>query len=121
MSYVGQKPFDPVTLDIRVSSGAEFTIYDDDERAKTQEIVTCKADKSKRETVLQLSPSGKTYVATFHAMSRPAKVTLNGADMRRLGSRAELEGAVAGWYFEGPATLLVKFAGQGRKNEVIVR
>jgi alpha-glucosidase (family GH31 glycosyl hydrolase) len=121
MSYVGQKPFDPVTLDIRVSSGAEFTIYDDDERAKTQEIVTCKAERTKRETVLQMSPSGKTYVANFHAMSRPAKVTLNGADMRRLGSRAELEGTAAGWYFEGPATLLVKFAGQGRKNEVIVR
>ena len=45
MVYVGQKPFDPITLDIWLSSEAECTLYDDDEKARTQEIVQCRASR----------------------------------------------------------------------------
>ena len=121
MAYVGEKPFDPITLDIRLLSEATFTLYDDDERAKTQEIVTCKASRKGGQVMLEMSPSGKTYIAKFNGASRPGKVTLNGKDLRRLGSQAELGKAQLGWYFDPSLTLYAKFNAQGGKNTLVAQ
>jgi alpha-D-xyloside xylohydrolase len=114
MAYVGEKPFDPITLDIRVSSEAVFTLYDDDERAKWQEIVACKAVKKGPQTVLDLGTSKKTFIAKFNGTSRPRRVTLNGKEMPRLGSQAELEKAELGCYFDPSSTVYAKFNAGGR-------
>jgi alpha-glucosidase (family GH31 glycosyl hydrolase) len=121
MSYVGEKPFDPITLDIRVASEAAFILYDDDEHAKTEEIVTCKATRKNGQVTLELSPSGKTYIAKFNATNRPGKVSLNDKDIPRLGSRAELDRVECGWFFEPSSTVFAKFRASGRKNRLIVR
>jgi alpha-D-xyloside xylohydrolase len=120
MSFVGEKPFNPITLDIRLSSEAAFTLYDD-ERAGTQEIVACNAVRKNNQVTLEISPSAKTYIATFHNMSRPGKVSLNDRDIPRLGSRQDLDRVEAGWYFEPSSTVYAKFNALGRQNTLVVR
>lgn len=117
MAYVGERPFDPITLDIRVSSQAEFTLYDDDERAGTQEIVHCRVMKGAAGISLELSGSRKTYIAKFNGEDNPASVTLDGAVVPRLDSVVELEQAMLGWYFDSSRTVYAKFklAGEGKK------
>ena len=61
MAYIGEKPFNPITLDIRLSSDAECTLYDDDERAHTQEIVKCQASRKGNQITLNMGASTKTY------------------------------------------------------------
>jgi alpha-D-xyloside xylohydrolase len=120
MAYVGERPFNPITLDIRLSSEAAFTIYDDDERAKTREIVTCKASRKSGQITLEMSPSGKIYIAKFNGASQPARVSLNGDDIPHLTSQAELERTEFGWYLDPSATLYAKFNAQGRRNTLAV-
>jgi len=94
MSYVGEKPFNPITLDIWLCSEAECTLYDDDE------IVRCRARKTEGKIILDLDASRKTYIAKFNKTGCPTKVVLNGVDVQRLRSYEELERAEWGWYFD---------------------
>jgi alpha-D-xyloside xylohydrolase len=121
MAYIGEKPFDPITLDIWLSSEAEFTLYDDDERARTEEIVRCQANKKQGQIVLDVSASRKAYVAKFNRTGSPAKVSLNGTDMPRLSSQAELEKAELGWYFDASLVVYAKFRGLGRTNKLTLQ
>ncbi len=69
--YIDEKPFNPVTLDIWLSSEAEFTLYDDNERARTEEIVKCHAHKKGSQIVLNVGASAKTFIAKFNKTSHP--------------------------------------------------
>ncbi len=120
MSYVGEKPLNPVTLDIRVSSEAEFTLYDDDDRPGTEEIVRCRASRSQNRISLELTASTKTYIAKFNGAGQPAKVTLNGMDVPRLDTLAALEKAALGWYFDPSFVVYAKFDAAGSGNTLLL-
>ena len=115
MAYVGEKPFDPITLDIWLCSEAEFTIYDDDE------MVECRAKREKEKIVLDVSASKKTYVARLNNTDCPTKVMLNGVDMLRLTSHAELEQADHGWHFDPSFVAYVKFNALGIESRVVLQ
>jgi len=115
MSYVGEKPFDPITLDIWLCSEAEFTIYDD------EEVVRCSVKKEENKIVLELDPSRKKYIAKFNKTGCPIKVSLNGVDMIRLTSYREFEKSESGWYFDPSSIVYVKFNGQGSKIRLILQ
>lgn len=121
MVYIGEKPFNPVTLDIRLSSEAECTVYDDDERAHTQEIVKCQARKTANQTALSIGASGKTYIAKFNKTDRPKRVSLNGKDMQHLDPLQALEKAELGWYFDPSSVVYVKFGPTGNASELLLR
>ena len=121
MAYVGEKPFDPITLDIRLTSEAEFTLFDDDERGRTEEIVRCRASKRPDQIALELSRSTKTYIAKFNGTGSPARVSLNGVDLPRLGSQAALETAETGWYFDPSLVVYAKFRALGAANTLVLR
>jgi alpha-glucosidase (family GH31 glycosyl hydrolase) len=121
MAYIGEKPFDPITLDIWVASEAACTLYDDDESAHTEEIVPCRAEKAKGTITLTVGASGKTFVAKFNKASRPAKVTLNGTSLPRLTSQAELEKADRGWYFDPSSVVYAKFNGHGSRSTLMLQ
>jgi alpha-glucosidase (family GH31 glycosyl hydrolase) len=115
MSYVGEKPFDPITLDIWLCSEAEFTTYDD------EEVVRCSVKKEENKIVLKLDPSKKKYIAKFNKTGCPIKVSLNGADMIRLTSYREFEKSESGWYFDPSSIVCVKFNGQGNRIRLILQ
>jgi len=121
MVYIGEKPFDPITLDIRLSSEAECTVYDDDERAHTEEIVKCRARKKGSEITLNVGPSSKTFVAKFNKTSRPKQVIVNGKEIPHLASQQALEKAALGWYFDPSSVVYAKFGASGSGADLLLR
>jgi len=115
MSYVGEKPFNPITLDIWLCSEAECTLYDDDE------IVRCRARKTEGKIILDLDASQKTYIVKFNKTGCPTKVVLNGVDVQRLRSYEELERAECGWYFDPSFTVYVKFDALGSRSRLVLQ
>lgn len=103
MAYVGEKPFNPITLDIWLCSEAEFTIYDDDE------TVRCRAKREDSRINLELDASKKTYIAKFNRTDCPTSVHLNDIEVPRLTSHTELDETELGWYFDPSLVVYVKF------------
>ncbi len=114
MLYVGEKPFNPITLDVWLCSEAETIIYDEDE------IVKCKAKKKEDKTILELDSSKKIYIAKFNKTSCPVKVSFNGVSLPKLSSYSELERSKAGWCFDPPFTVYVKFDTYGSRSIILL-
>jgi alpha-glucosidase (family GH31 glycosyl hydrolase) len=121
IGYIGEKPFSPITLDIWLSTEAECTLYDDDERAHTEEIVKCDAGKKGNQTTLNVGASGKTYIAKFNKTSRPKHVTLNTKDLPHVASLLDLEKAERGWYFDTSSVVYAKVQPAGNGSELVLR
>jgi hypothetical protein len=121
MLFVGEKPFSPTTLDIRLSSDAACTLYDDDEKAHTQEIVKCQASKKGNQITLNFGASTKTYIAKFNKAARPKHVSLNGKNLPHVESLQALEKAEIGWYFDSASVVYAKFNSLGMASELVLR
>jgi alpha-glucosidase (family GH31 glycosyl hydrolase) len=119
--YIGEKPFNPITLDIWLSSEAQVTIYDDDERAHTQEIVKCEASKKANQMTLNVDASGKTFISKFNRTTRPKHVSLNGKNMGHLASLEDLEKAELGWYFDSSSVVYAKFGPSGDASKLLLQ
>jgi alpha-D-xyloside xylohydrolase len=120
MNYVGEKPFDPITLDIWLRSQAEFTLFDDDERARTQEIVKCQASRKGNQITLNVGASAKTFVAKFNKTGRPKNVRVDGKEIPHLGSQQALDSAESGWYFDPSSVVYAKFVSAGSAKELVL-
>jgi alpha-D-xyloside xylohydrolase len=119
MEYIGQEPFEPVTLDIRCNSHAEFTLFDDDEEGDgPQEIVTCRAKRDQSVISLDISPSAKTYIAKINNVKTPDEVILNGTNLQRFGSQTKLEKSVMGWCYDPSSILYIRFNASGKENKL---
>jgi alpha-D-xyloside xylohydrolase len=121
MAYIGEKPFDPITLDIRISYKTECTLYDDDERASTQEIVQCRASKRANQIHLNVGASTKTFIAKFNKTSRPKRVSLNGKDLQHVESLQAIEKAEEGWYFDPSSVVYAKFSSHGTAKDLVLQ
>jgi len=118
--YLTEKLFNPITLDIWLSSEAECMIYDDNERAHTQETVKCQARKKGSQTTLNVGPSGKTYIAKFRKTSRPKQVAVNGKAIPYVSSTEAFEKADLGWYFDPSSLVCAKFRAPGTGSELVI-
>jgi len=115
MSYVGEKPFNPITLDVWLCSEGECTIYDDDQ------IVQCRARRKEDRIVIDVSASKRTYVVKLNRTGTPASVKLNGVELPRMASAVELEASEHGWYFAPTFVVYAKFKGLGSRCELVLR
>ena len=115
MSYVGEKPFNPITLDVWLCSEAECTIYDDDE------IVQCSVRRKEDRVIVDVSASKKTYIVKLNRTDTPASVKLNGAELPRIASAVEFEESEQGWYFNPALVVYAKFKGLGSRCELVLR
>ncbi|MCD6385104.1 DUF4968 domain-containing protein [Candidatus Sumerlaeota bacterium] len=114
IDYIGQKPFDPLTLDIWLCDSARFTIYDE------EEMVECKAECRGRRKVVEVSNSKKHYFVKLNHTVCPIQVIFNEQNLPRFDSIGEIKRAEFGWYFETPSTVWIKFNGSGRNNKIII-
>ena len=115
MSYIGEKPFDPITLDVWLCSEGECTIYDDDQ------IVQCHARRKGDMIVVDMSASNETYVVKLNRTDTPASVKLNGVELPRMTSAVELETSEHGWYFAPTFVVYAKFKGPGGRCELVLQ
>ena len=65
MNYVGEKPFEPLTLDIYIDKKAEFVLYDD------QETIKFKCYKGKDQINFSISKSSKDYILNLNNAHTP--------------------------------------------------
>ncbi len=115
MNYVGEKTFNPITLDVWLCSEGECTIYDDDQ------IVQCRARRKEDRVVVDVSASERTYVVKLNRTGTPASVKLNGVELPRMASTVELEASEHGWYFAPTFVVYAKFKGLGGRCELVLR
>jgi len=115
MTYVGEKSFNPITLDVWLCSEGECTIYDDDQ------IVQCRARRREDRVVVDVSASEKTYIVKLNRTGTPASVKLNGVELPRKASAVELEASEHGWYFDPTSVVYAKFKGSGDRCELVLR
>ena len=104
MSFVGEKPFNPLTLDIYCYKTAEFNLYDD------EETITFKCTKNPRRIVFKITPSTpspKNYLLKFNKTKCPAKVTKDSKELTRM-DKEKIEKAEEGWWFDVSGTVMVK-------------
>ncbi|MDI6782824.1 MAG: glycoside hydrolase family 31 protein [bacterium] len=72
MNYIGEKPFNPITIDIYLKNKAEFTLINDQEEIKFFGI------REKNQVKFTITKSQKDYLLNFNACSQPKKVLCNG-------------------------------------------
>jgi len=118
LSYVGERPFDPITLDIWLDDEAGCTLFDDS--GGETELVHCRARRLSGETTLEVSASHKEYLAQFHHCSQPAKVLVNGVAAPGAATLDELQQMPAGWWFDPASTLTVRFTAAGNRSLVTI-
>ncbi len=121
MLYVGEKPFNPITLDIWLTSEAECTVYDDDERAHTEEIVKCRATKKANQITLNVGASTKTFIAKFNKTSHPKHVSLHGKEVPHAESLQAFDKIDLCWYYDPSSVVYAKFNSSGNAGDLIVR
>jgi len=108
MSYVEEKPFDPITLDMYISDEARFTLRDDEE---TIEFVCRKRGESIQ---LHIGESDKRYIVKLNNATCPHTVMCEGTKVGSCTSQ-EFTQAEQGWYFE-EGTLWIKTSIRGRQK-----
>jgi hypothetical protein len=104
-----------------LSSDAECTLYDDDERSRAQEIVKCHARKTENQITLNVGASAKTFIAKFNKTSRPKHASLNSKEMPHVDSLQALETAELGWYFDPSSVVYAKFNSSGIPRQLVLR
>ncbi|MCD6312999.1 MAG: hypothetical protein J7L79_04235, partial [Thaumarchaeota archaeon] len=103
MSYVGEKPFDPLTLDIWVDSEAKSTIY-----LEKEEIIESTARKTAEAIIIGLKtskPSRRTFMLKINKAFKPREVRLNDLILANIEDFNHVENGV-GWWFDGDNSVL---------------
>ncbi|WP_078095886.1 TIM-barrel domain-containing protein [Streptomyces sp. fd1-xmd] len=117
MNYTGEKPVSTLTYDIHPRGASSFSLYEDDGRTRAHESgayarqrvdVTAPAAGTGTVTVAVGAPTGsyagkpasRGYEFTLHVAAAPTAVTLDGAAVPRLASRAAYDSAAHGWFFD---------------------
>ena len=97
MNYVGEKPFDPLTLDIYIHSKVKFTFYDDE-----GEVVPFKCEKDNKSIVLKIGASCKsrTYLVKFNRITLPKKVETTEGKISYQENWDNFNKKKEGWYFD---------------------
>jgi alpha-D-xyloside xylohydrolase len=114
MAFVGERPFDPITLDIWLDDEAESTIFDDS--GDEAEIVTCRAQRQTQQTILEVSASKKRYIAKFNQASLPSSVKFDSVLLAQVDTYQDFEQTESTWFFDTASTLYVKFTGSGESK-----
>jgi len=125
IQYVGEKPVDPLTLDIYPFGRSSYTLYEDDGKSKDYQQgkfertqFTCAligADAIIDIGAAQGDYAGKlanrNYILKVnHQPNSLTRVSRNGAPMTKLESKAALDSAAQGWFNDiANATVWVKF------------
>ncbi len=114
MAYIGEKPLDPITLDIWLCSETECIVYDDDE------MVMVRARRKADRTIIELSSSTKSYIVKLNKSGCPLRVKVNGVEAPSFRSYNDLEKSTRGWYFDPSLVTYIKWDALGARSEISV-
>ena len=121
MNYVGEKPVDPLTLDIYPSGTSGFTLYEDDGETYDYEkgafaLTTFICSEQPDGLIIELGKSrgeykGKlkrrTYVLKVNQVSRPQKVEMGSKIIKQVTSYKSFEHKKIGWWYDASKQCLI--------------
>lgn len=114
MSYVGEKEFNPITLDIYLKDESKFTLWDDNE------TITFNGVRKEDRIVLTISESDKTYIGKFNKIGKPKKVETTKGKVSYIQRKKDFDKFAQGWYFDD-SILWVKISVKGSETLRIIR
>lgn len=113
MNYVGEKPTDPLTLDIYPAGTSSFTLYDDDGTTCDYEqgifaLTTFVCVEAEDGIIIDIGPArgayrsglDKSYVLKVNDVVSPSEVQMGGRIIKRYASQGELENETIGWCYD---------------------
>jgi hypothetical protein len=133
MDYVGQRPVEPLTLDIYPGASGTFDLYEDDGESldyRKGAFATTRIefrDGDTDQTVVIGAARGRyagqaerrTYLVQLNRRLAPTSVTVGTALAHRI-TRTSLDGAESGWYYDRDGSrLLIKFAAPIREKAIV--
>lgn len=112
VNYVGEKPADPLTLDIYPSGTSSFTLYEDDGISYDYEkgvfavtditctagsgVITVGIDKKKGE----YKTAGRSYILKLNGIGEPNDVAAGGKSLKPCADAQQFESASTGWWYD---------------------
>lgn len=117
MNFVGEKPADVLTLQLWPAGESSFKLYEDDGLTRdytkgefAETLITVKSPaQAAGETIVRIAAAKgdfkgrykeRAYDFDIQATALPSAVKLNGAELKRVSSKAELENATEGYFFD---------------------
>lgn len=96
MNYIGEKPFDPLTLDIYIHSKARFTLYDE------EEIIPFQCEKENKNIILKIGAFSRSriYIVKFNRITLPKKIETTEGKISYRGNWDNFSNEKRGWYFD---------------------
>jgi alpha-glucosidase len=106
MQYVGEKPESTLTLGVWPVGTSQFTLYEDEKPTKT----TFRCVNTASQTDVVIGPfagsaycadaSKRRYAIELHGATAPQAVMSNGSALTKQASKAALDAAASGWFFD---------------------
>lgn len=125
MNYVGEKPIDPLIIDIYGHGSTEFTLFEDDGESfdyeKGEYCETKYENNGGTEIIINARncpgsyvPTERSYLFRVHHDGDPGNVFLGSMALEKKSSQAGLDAARSGWYYSG-GVIQVKFPDSGER------
>jgi alpha-D-xyloside xylohydrolase len=115
-NHIGEKTWDPLTLDIYVNSEASFILYED-EQVTTFE---CRRDTDRsKKILLKISESHRTYLVKLNKTGPPNRVSVGNMELQAYDTFVEFEGAKEGWLYDPSGRLIIKIEAEGKTDMAI--
>jgi len=107
MDYIGQKRFNPLTIEVYPHHKSEFVLYKEDSATN----LNCVKSESRIE--FSVDGENRQYILRFHNTERPKSVCSDGTQLKQGASKDEFETKNYGWWYDRNARILcVRFTGQ---------
>jgi hypothetical protein len=123
MNYVGEKPIDPLIVDVYPQGSSEFTLFEDDGISFNYEkgdYCETRYENTGGKAIIinarnspgQYSPPARSYLFKVHYGSDPKSIYLNSTALSKKASEAKLLTSRNGWYYSN-GLVEVMFADNG--------
>jgi alpha-glucosidase (family GH31 glycosyl hydrolase) len=133
MNFVGEKPVNPLIVDVYPEGTSSFTLYEDDgvtfnyEKGDYCETLYQVTGNNKnviiniraRKAPGAYTPPSRHYLFRVHNGADPVKVKKDGKVLARMKSEAGLRSSTDSWYFSDSITQ-VRFTDTGKDMKVIL-
>ncbi len=114
MNYVGEKPVDPLTLDIYPSGTSSFTLYEDDGETEDYKkgafaLTTFVCIEREDGIIIDIGESkgrykgklpGRAYILKANQISPPNKIKIGSKTIKRYTSHNKFENSTCGWWHD---------------------
>jgi len=118
MSYIYEKPPEPITLDVYPDAGtpSSYVLYDCQTPRSPIKETTFKCSEDKTKIEVSISPSSTAYELRVHYGREPASAAVDSRQLPKLKNKRSYDTAKEGWYY-GPGC----FYGSGSIKTVNIK